>query len=86
MLDPDSTARTPPATDPMVSPLHVVLRGHCPRCGKGALITSIAPLRPLKSWFIASQYLNKASEGRLVGTWYSYGPDKPGVTQPAHPW
>jgi len=51
-----------------------------------ALITSIAPLRPLKGWFIASQYLNKAREGRLVGTWYPYGPDKPGVTQPAHPW
>ena len=31
-----------------------------------ALITSIAPLRPLKGWFIASQYLNKAREGRLV--------------------
>ena len=152
MLDPDSAAETPPAIHPKVSPLHAGLRGHCPRCGKGALfdgflkvrsacsvcglcyafadpadgpafivicfgcvpaitlalgiqiafsppfwvhlltslpfalITSIAPLRPLKGWFIASQYLNKASEGRLVGTWYSYGPDKPGVTQPAHLW
>ena len=152
MLDPDSAAKTPPATQPIVSPLHAGLRGHCPRCGKGtlfdgflklrrkcsvcslsyafadpadgpafivicfgsvpaitlalgiqiafsppfwvhvltslpfALITSIAPLRPLKGWFIASQYLNKARDDRLVGTWYPYGPDKPGVTQPAHPW
>lgn len=51
-----------------------------------AVITSVAPLRPLKGWFIGSQYLNKAREGRLVGTWYPYGPDKPGVSQPAHPW
>ena len=152
MLDPDSAAETPPAIHPKVSPLHAGLRGHCPRCGKGALfdgflkvrsacsvcglsyafadpadgpalivicfgcmpaitlvlfiqiafsppfwvhlltslpfalITSIAPLRPLKGWFIASQYFDKAREGRLVGTWYPYGPDKPGVTQPAQPW
>ncbi|TXC70544.1 DUF983 domain-containing protein [Sphingomonas ginsenosidivorax] len=51
-----------------------------------AVITSIAPLRPLKGWFIASQYFNKAREGRLVGTWHPYGPDQPGVSQPAHPW
>ena len=51
-----------------------------------AVITSVAPLRPLKGWFIASQYHNKAREGRVVGTWYPYGPDRPGVTQAAHPW
>lgn len=51
-----------------------------------AVVTSIAPLRPLKGWFVASQYFNKAREGRLVGTWHPYGPDRPGVSQPAHPW
>jgi uncharacterized protein (DUF983 family) len=30
------------------------------------LITCIPPLRPLKGWLIASQYFNKAEEGRLV--------------------
>jgi len=37
MLDTDPAAKTPPVTDPMVSPLRAGLRGHCPRCGKGAL-------------------------------------------------
>ncbi len=30
------------------------------------LLTCIPPLRPLKGWLIASQYFNKAEEGRLV--------------------
>ena len=150
--DPDRPAKPQTVTSPIVSPLRAGLRGHCPRCGKGALfdgflklrrdcsvcglsyafadpadgpafivicfgcipaitlalgiqiafmppfwvhlltslpvtlITSIVPLRPLKGWFIASQYLHKAREGRLVGTWHPYGPDQPGVIQPAHPW
>ena len=50
------------------------------------VLTSLAPLRPLKGWFVASQYMNKAREGRLVGMWHPYGPDKPGVSQPARLW
>lgn len=30
------------------------------------LLTCIPPLRPLKGWLVASQYVNKAEEGRLV--------------------
>jgi uncharacterized protein (DUF983 family) len=29
------------------------------------LLTCIPPLRPLKGWLVASQYINKAAEGRL---------------------
>ena len=30
------------------------------------LLTCILPLRPLKGWLVASQYIHKAEEGRLV--------------------
>ncbi|WP_076070915.1 DUF983 domain-containing protein [Sphingomonas montana] len=50
------------------------------------LLTCLAPLRPLKGWFTCVQYRHKAREGRLSGVWHPYGPDKPGVEQPAHPW
>lgn len=30
------------------------------------LLTCILPLRPLKGWLVASQYIHKAQEGRLV--------------------
>ena len=30
------------------------------------LVTCIPPLRPLKGWLVASQYVHKAEEGRLV--------------------
>lgn len=30
------------------------------------LLTCLPPLRPLKGWLVASQYFNKAAEGRLV--------------------
>lgn len=32
------------------------------------LLTCIPPLRPLKGWLVASQFYNKAEEGRLVLT------------------
>jgi len=50
------------------------------------LLTCLAPLRPLKGWFTCTQYFYKAREGRLSGVWHPYGPDKPGVSQPPHPW
>jgi uncharacterized protein (DUF983 family) len=30
------------------------------------LLTCIPPLRPLKGWLVASQYVHKAEEGRLA--------------------
>ena len=31
-----------------------------------ALLVSLGPLRPLKGWFIASEFIHKAGEGRLA--------------------
>ncbi|MDB5686663.1 MAG: rane protein [Rhizorhabdus sp.] len=50
------------------------------------LLTCVLPLRPLKGWLTCSQYFYKAREGRLVGQWYPYGPDKPAVESLPHPW
>ncbi|WP_380872492.1 membrane protein [Sphingomonas sp. DBB INV C78] len=50
------------------------------------LVTCLLPLRPLKGWLVCSQYFFKAREARIVGTWYPYGPDGPGVTSPKRLW
>lgn len=39
------------------------------------LLTCIPPLRPIKGWLVASQYIYKAEEGRLVQP--RPGPSKP---------
>lgn len=42
------------------------------------LLTCIPPLRPLKGWLVASQYIYKAQEGRLVTDATEHGNrDKP---------
>lgn len=50
------------------------------------ILTCVLPLRPLKGWLVCSQYFYKAREGRIVGTWYPFGPDGPAATSPDHPW
>ena len=40
------------------------------------LATCIPPLRPLKGWLVAKQYVHKAEEGRLAGAGPAREPDQ----------